>query len=313
MTRCCLTLVVAIAAITVRPSPAPAQTRDQSRQERPPETLVEFEERAVQRMTERQARNSDTDRVRWLLELNRIYPGRCASGQTRADFDQWFTLLADGRTEWRKDSATNRAVSDLFDRVTQRLELGPVPSIRKDEFLQFANSVLRPDRNGAVRIQEQYTEADKMFRILDRDGNGIITDAEFTDRLRAVIKAEPDGGNGFDKDRYRIYFQGRVATTVELISLATRPPPPGAVIRPAGKPAKKQQGLPPWFEKLDTDADGQISLAEWRTDLLPSDLFLVMDLNADELVTPAEYLKFMKQKPEFIPVELRLSAAPRNK
>ena len=76
---------------------------------------------------------------------------------------------------------------------------------------------------------------------------------------------------------------------------------------PTGKGSRKQAGgLPPWFEQLDADGDGQISFAEWRTDLLPCELFHAMDLNGDGLLTPAEYLRFMKQKPETIPIELKL-------
>ena len=208
-----------VAALALRPGPVPAQTTQRTEK---PEAFAEYEDKSIQLVVERQSRHSDTDRGRWLMELNRVYPGRCAVGRTKADFDQWFELLAEGRTDWRKDSAPNRAVRDLFDRVTQKLELGPVPSIRKEEFLQFANAVLRPDKNGAVRIQEQFTEADKMFRILDRDGNGMIEETEMTERMRAVIKEEPDGQSGFDRDRYRVYFQGRVAAAVELVTLPTR-------------------------------------------------------------------------------------------
>jgi Ca2+-binding EF-hand superfamily protein len=303
--------VVAVAALLSRPVPVSAQTFGPPiRVEKEADAFAPVEEKAVARLVERQSRQGDTDRGRWLLELDRIYPGRCAAGHTKADFDQWFALLADGKPEWRKDAAANRAVCELFDRVTQKLDLGPVPSLKKEEFTQFATAVLRPDKNGAIRVQEQYAEADKMFRILDRDGNGVIEGPELTDRMRAVVAAEPDGPTGFDRDRYRIYFQGRVATAVELMTLPQRTAATGDTTKSAtGKSKKKPAGIPPWFDLLDTDGDGQISLAEWRTDLLPADLFQAMDLNADGLVTPAEYLRFVKQNPDKVPVELKLSAA----
>jgi Ca2+-binding EF-hand superfamily protein len=314
-----LATFAAVVCLVLNPDRVPAQTfTHPPRPEKPVDALAEHEEKAIARLVERQAKSQDSDHGRWLLELNRVYPGRCAAGRGRADFDQWFDLLADGRGEWRKDAAPNRAVGDLFDRVTQRLELGPVPSIRKDEFVQFANAVLRPDKNGAVRLQEQFAEADKMFRILDRDGNGLIDDAEQTARMKAVLAAEPDRPSTYDKDRYRVYFQGRVATAVELVTIPIRaaaanpsPPHPGGEHKKSTPPAKANRrpaGLPPWFDLLDADADGQVSFAEWRTDLLPGELFQVMDLNGDGLLTPTEYLKFVKLVGDKLPIELKISA-----
>jgi len=308
-----LAAVVAVVGLFLRPGSAAAQSFGPPvKAEKAADAFGDVEEKAVARLVDRQARHQDTDRGRWLLELNRIYPGRCAAGRSKADFDQWFALLADGHAEWQKDATANRAVRDLFDRVTQKLDLGPVPTVKKEEFLQFATAVLRPDKNGAVRVQEQYAEADKMFRILDRAGNGLVEDDELTDRMKCVIRAEPDGPAAFDRDRYRIYFQGRVATAVELITLPQRAAaagPGGETVKPpAGKKKKKPAGLPPWFDLLDADGDGQISLAEWRTDLLPADLFHCMDLNADGLLTPGEYLRYVKQYKEELPVELKLSA-----
>jgi Ca2+-binding EF-hand superfamily protein len=302
---------VAFAALFFCASAAPAQTFPPSRFDADLDPFAAVEEKAVQKVVERQSRSQDTDRGRWLMELNRVYPGRCAAGRTRSDFDQWFLLLSDGQPEWRKDATQNRAVRDLFDRVTQKLELGPVPSLRKEEFLQFATAVLRPDRNGSIRIQEQYAEADRMFRVLDRDGNGTIEESEQTARMKAVVKEELAGPSGFNQDRYRIYFQGRVATGVELVTLPVRAaaaPKSDGGKRP-GKSPKRPAGLPPWFDPLDTDSDGQIGLVEWRVDLLPLDLFQAVDFNADGLMTASEYLRYVKQAGDKLPAEFKISAA----
>ncbi|HEY2783783.1 MAG TPA: hypothetical protein VGJ05_02310 [Fimbriiglobus sp.] len=304
------------AVVPVGPLAVRAQTYPPTREERAAEALAEFEDKAIQRVAERQSKHSDTDRGRWMLELNRVYPGRCALGHGRADYDQWFELLAGGKPEWRKADATNRAVCDLFDRVTQKLDLGPVPTLKKEEFIRFANAVLRPEKNGPNRAQEQYGEADKMFRVLDRDGNGRVEGDEMTDRMRAVLNAETDGPTGFDRQRYREYFQGRVGTAIELMTLPTRVAENGPAKRPSaaaakpvkGKAAPKKLKLPPWFEHLDADGDGQISLAEWRTDLLPLALFQSMDLNGDGLLTPDEYRGYVRQNAKTLPVELKMSA-----
>ena len=59
---------------------------------------------------------------------------------------------------------------------------------------------------------------------------------------------------------------------------------------------KLPQGLPGWYNELDTDTDGQISLYEWRKGSKEMKEFKEMDLNGDCLVTADEYLRFARQK-----------------
>ncbi len=77
------------------------------------------------------------------------------------------------------------------------------------------------------------------------------------------------------------------------VSLAPAPAPAPderVVVYRAGKLPK---GLPDWFEKLDTDRDGQVSLAEWRADGKSLEEFKAMDLNDDGLLTPEEVLQYL--------------------
>lgn len=59
---------------------------------------------------------------------------------------------------------------------------------------------------------------------------------------------------------------------------------------------KLPKDLPPWFDDLDTDKDGQVSLYEWRKGSKETREFTEMDLNGDGLVTADEYLRFARQK-----------------
>src|SRR5262249_45035391 len=50
----------------------------------------------------------------------------------------------------------------------------------------------------------------------------------------------------------------------------------------------KSPELPPWFEALDTNRDGQVSLREWLAGGKTLDEFRKLDLNDDGLLTPEE-------------------------
>ena len=55
------------------------------------------------------------------------------------------------------------------------------------------------------------------------------------------------------------------------------------------------KGVPPWFKKLDTDKDGQVSISEWRKGGKALDDFRKHDLNGDGFITPDEMLRTMKK------------------
>jgi hypothetical protein len=69
--------------------------------------------------------------------------------------------------------------------------------------------------------------------------------------------------------------------------------------------------LPDWWEKLDTDKDGQIGLYEWRADSREINEFIEMDLNGDGLLTPDEWMKYQKQLFEHKPGEKSEAVAAR--
>lgn len=74
---------------------------------------------------------------------------------------------------------------------------------------------------------------------------------------------------------------------------------PKPVVYRAGKLPKE---VPSWFEELDTDADGQIGLYEWRKASRATADFVEMDLNGDGLLTAEEWIRHsrlaLEKKPD---------------
>jgi hypothetical protein len=261
--------------------------------------LDQFEERAFQRSSERAFKVARSDRVMWLKELENTFPNRVVNATTEEEYATWFALVAGKGEEWRKDGSANAQIGELFERVVQRLELGPVPSIKRDEFMKYAKRVLMPNNPPAAGNQapDPHEDADKMFRILDRDGDGTLGKEELTTRLRDDrIATDADGNGRIDKDEYRSYFQRRVTAGVEVIAAKVAAEkgrgPDG---KPAGLPGKGLGGLPEWFTTLDTDQDNQVALSEWRKAGRAINLFMEMDLDGDGLLTKDEYMRYAKK------------------
>ena len=63
----------------------------------------------------------------------------------------------------------------------------------------------------------------------------------------------------------------------------------------AGKLPKE---LPEWFQRLDTEHEGQIGLYKWKNSGRPLQEFEAMDLNHDGFLTIDEVLRYVKAHPE---------------
>src|SRR5687768_17473008 len=87
----------------------------------------DYEEKAILRAMDRIQRTADSEGKRWERELAKAYPERFKPGLSEDDVVKWFDVLAGEGKDWRRDSAPTKAIADLFDRVAQRMELGPVP------------------------------------------------------------------------------------------------------------------------------------------------------------------------------------------
>ena len=269
------------------------------------------EEKAVLKTAEKAARGPESERDKWLKEMNKAFPGQVSPGLTGADFTQWFGLVANGGPEWRRESIPIKPLGELFDRAADRLGRGPAQSLRHDEFVAYALRFLEPGNSPPWKPVDPVGEADKVFDKLDRDGSGFLEPPEWTDRLRAAAARVDRNRDGrVDRDEYRAYFEGRV---VDVMSFGPDPPvpptppptPPVESVPFAIRYGKMPPGIPAWFVELDTDRDGQVGLYEWLASRLPMVRFTEMDLDGDGLLTPTEYLRYVRLYcPEGVNVEV---------
>ena len=156
-------------------------------------------------------------------------------------------------------------------------------------------------------------EVEKMFRNLDRDGDGFLTTEELTEDLAAVAKRADRNGDGkISFDEYRTFLQRELQTTVaslpppepkrEKEKRPEEPPPKTAEPKEDPRPTVYHdpkmypKELPAWFKELDTDRDLQIGLYEWRAGKRRVEEFLEMDLNGDGFIEIEEYFRYLKRK-----------------
>jgi Ca2+-binding EF-hand superfamily protein len=260
------------------------------------------EDQAVTRCAQHKAQRSIQverwERAQTVRELEAAYPGKLTKsepGKNENEGADWFALVAGTGDEWRKADAVAAGLGPMFERWKGRLELGPVPSIKRDEFIRFSKLIIAnaaaglneggPDTNG---------EADKVFRILDLNGDGQLTGKELTAGLdEDKAQADGDGDGRISKDEYREYFRRRVEKRADTLTTAFKAN--DALMREL-EGTGKRGGLPEWFAKLDQNKDGQVSLFEWRKGGRPTETFQDMDLNGDGLLTADEYVRWAKQK-----------------
>jgi Ca2+-binding EF-hand superfamily protein len=274
-----------------------------------------FEEQATTRLAhqkaERGLRGVWGERAQLVRELEVAFPGKLPKEDQNnpdgkaSDAQAWFELLTAGTgNAWKKSDASAAGLGPLYERCVQRLELGPVPSISKDEFFRFtkmmADVVAMQPNGGAEAPANAFDgEADKAFRILDANSDGELTGNELSAGLKADKQADANGDGRISKEEYREYFKRRIEAKAEtLVSTyrANQKVMGGINWETLDRPGAG--GVPAWFSKYDTDMDGQVSLFEWKQAGRMAAEFQEMDLNGDGLLTKDEYKRWVKKKAE---------------
>lgn len=269
-----------------------------------------FEDQATTQLAHQKANRSFNhnhgERAFTIRDLEAAFPGKVKTGdpgKVDNEGEHWFDLVTGGAGDsWKKSDATEAGLGPMYQRWVQRLELGPVPSIRKEEFLRFAklvigNAVMMRGGDGTPEPNTD-TQADKVFRILDTNADGELTGDELSSGLRAERgQTDADGNGRISKDEYRDYFKRRVEKKTDTVTSAFQASQKAlggfnweTLERPGAS------GLPAWFAKFDTDTDGQVSLFEWKDGGRMAMEFMDMDLNGDGLLTKDEYRRWQKKK-----------------
>jgi Ca2+-binding EF-hand superfamily protein len=115
-----------------------------------------------------------------------------------------------------------------------------------------------------------------------------------------VALEDPDGqiaafgNNGGKGTSVRMVHQAAKTGTYRVIATSQNGAKPGAFslsVRVLGGAGSLPKGLPSWFEDLDKNQDGEISLREWLQGGKKQEEFREFDLNDDGLITAEEVLR----------------------
>lgn len=175
---------------------------------------------------------------------------------------------------------------------------------------------------GTVPASVQLMQAVKTFEKFDQDGNGKLSSAEMSEDLRTRRgRWDADRDGAISPEEYWAYYQDRLRTLSEdvaagKIDLGLKRGGPVIPLEEDKRPIMYRAGklpkmLPPWFEKLDTDNDGQISFFEWRKARKDLKEFAAADRNADGLITPEETLRYLAQQEAVTALSAAESTTPK--
>lgn len=236
-------------------------------------------------------------------------------------------VLAQLRKSYQRPSADREA--KIFEELRRLYAMTPAqeasilqeirrayqqPSVEQEA--RIFQEIAKADRLpvGAVPPSVQLDQASKMFRKLDRNGDGLLSPDEMPASLQAELTRWDTNRDGvIDANEYWSFYQDRLRTISERVASGQTDPATG---KPVAAPnidtpappteeepraivyrgAKLPPDLPAWFAQLDTNHDGQISLYEWKASGRPIEEFFSLDLNNDGLITVEEVQRYQAQQ-----------------
>jgi hypothetical protein len=238
------------------------------------------------------------------------------------DPNERFDMMAQGRNAvpvnevpgmlqgWLRQYAQEKNIVFANDQITREQYLAFAEHL-KAKFMSGGfgkgkgpggDTAKKPGTADATNTEALKQAADVDFKNRDENGDGKLNQDEMPGPLRRDLEKWDKNKDGqIDLEEYRAYYiqrtldriarqnanspgQQSLSNVIENSvddELEKRP-----VVYRAGKLPTK--GLPPWFVQLDTDADGQVALYEWRAAGNDLEEFKDWDRDNDGFITPEE-------------------------
>jgi Ca2+-binding EF-hand superfamily protein len=164
---------------------------------------------------------------------------------------------------------------------------------------EYAKGLLNryDDNKSGILEKDEWKEMKTDYHAADVNKDNVITLEELTAKLAAFATAAPASSSSSgsapsssgDRGRGRGgYGGGRGGDRNDKSTTDTR-----KSYRVPTATERLPKGLPDWFARNDTDADGQVMMAEYMTDFTETKAaeFAKFDLNGDGIITPDECLE----------------------
>jgi Ca2+-binding EF-hand superfamily protein len=153
-----------------------------------------------------------------------------------------------------------------------------------------------PANTGGAADGDVAKMAEAEFKRLDRNGDGLLNQDEMDQDLKAQWQQWDTNKDGsIDLTEFKAYYAAKMNQRQNQRGpealIITTPPEQEDPKPPVYRAGKLPQGIPSWFQQLDTDGDGQIGLYEWKASGRPIEEFLAMDRNKDGFLTIAEVMR----------------------
>jgi hypothetical protein len=156
------------------------------------------------------------------------------------------------------------------------------------------------DRNGNGRLEsDEWNERWGDFREADRNHDGAVTADELAQRLSGFARWGPGGDRGGPDGSAGPERAGTGSGSPERAGTGSGSPERPKSYRLPTPTEILPQGLPDWFAQKDSNADGQVAMAEfesagaWTRAAVAE--FVRLDLNNDGIITPGECLKALNR------------------